>query len=284
MGDIGRDWEGEGKMTTPTSVKQVPPPAVDANGSKSILDRMRVFLDDPVLQRLRPKGMPWACEDEETSMGDSTVHTLTTSILLYSLAFHFAARPGFRIFANLNLHFSQEHPNLFLAPDIMLVRPPQPLPEHLSSYRIGEQGPTPLLVGEVLSPRTFQEGDLDRKAIQYREMGVDEYIVADVTGDLLPQRLQILDRQEDGSWREGQDADGGITSRLGFRVIIEADGQLRVIDAATGKRYARPDEAQKAVDELAVALERNRALEEELARLRGGSAKDKKGKGRRRKS
>ncbi len=33
------------------------------------------------------------------------------------------------------------------------------------------------------------------------------------------------------TWQDEQDADGGITSRLGFRVVIENDGQLRVIDA-----------------------------------------------------
>ena len=103
----------------------------------------------------------------------------------------------------------------------MVVSPPEPLPERLPSYRIGEQGPAPLLVGEVLSPRTFREGDLDRKPIQYGQIGVDEYLMADVTGDMLRPRLIILQRQPDGSWREKQDADGGITSRLGFRVIIE---------------------------------------------------------------
>ncbi len=115
-------------------------------------------------------------------------------------------------------------------------------------------------------------------------MGVEEYLLADVTGDLLPQRLLLLQRQPDGSWREGQDADGGVTSRLGFRVVIEEDGQLRVIDAKTGKRYARPDEAQTTADALAAAAERIRALEEELVRLRGPEPKENKGKGRRRKS
>jgi Uma2 family endonuclease len=264
-------------MATPKTPNRLHPSILDQNGSKSILERMRVYLDDPVLQSIRPKGMPWACEVEDTDMGEASVHTVTTGILLYSLAFHFATQIGFRVFGNLNLYFSPEYPSFFLAPDVMVVRPVQPLTEQLSSYRIGEQGPPPLLVCEVLSPRTFLDGDLDRKAIEYRNMGVDEYVVADVTGNLLPSRLRMIDRQPDGTWREGQDPDGGITSRLGFRVIIEADDQLRVIDTKTGKRYARPDEAQKMADELAAAVERNRALEEELARLRGGSAKDKKG-------
>ncbi|HEY7423021.1 MAG TPA: hypothetical protein VH682_02150, partial [Gemmataceae bacterium] len=95
-------------------------------------------------------------------------------------------------------------------------------------------------------------------------------------GEMLEQRLLLLRRQRDGLWRDEQDADGGITSRLGFRIVIEDDGQLRIINAQTGKRYARPDEAQAIAD-------RNQTLEEELARLRGASSKEQKRKGRRRK-
>jgi Uma2 family endonuclease len=282
-------------MTAPRTTVADHPVSQEANGPQSILERVRRYREDPVLQRIRPKGMPWACKDEETNMGEATVHTLSVCILLYSLTFHFAQRPGFRVLANLNLYFSRKHPNLCLTPDVMVVETPEPLPENLTSYRIGEQGPAPLLVGEVLSPRTYQEGDLDRKMIDYADIGIDEYLLADVTGDLLPRRLLLLQRRQDGEWREAPDTDGGITSRLGFRVVIEDDGQLRVIDAKTGKRYARPEEAQVATDALALeaaarrqAEERALALEKQLARLRAAERKrkeqEKKGKkGRRRK-
>ncbi len=172
-------------MATARTANRTHPLTRGANGSQSILERMRVYQDDPVLERIRPKGMPWACEDEETNMGEATVHTLSVSILLFSLTFHFARRAGFRVFANLNLYFSKEHPSLCLTPDVMVVRLPQPSPEQLPSYRIGEQGPPPLLVGEVLSPRTYQEGDLDRKPLQYGQIGIEKYLVADVTGEML---------------------------------------------------------------------------------------------------
>src|SRR5205823_13686687 len=119
------------------------------------------------------------------------------------------------------------------------------------SYRIGPHTPAPLLASEVLSPRTWQQGDLTRKPMIYSELGVHEYMLADVTGGMLAQRLLLLRRQRDGRWVDEQDEDGGITSRLGFRVMLDADGQLRVIDGRTGKRYARPDEAQAAVDRCA---------------------------------
>jgi Uma2 family endonuclease len=217
--------------------------------------------------------MPWACEDEESKMGDSTVHTLSADILLYGLTFHFALQAGYRVFGNLNLYFSHAFPNLFLTPDVMVVKSSQPLPQELTSYRIGEQGPAPLVAAEVLSPRTYREGDLTGKPLTYGEIGIDEYVLVDVTGQLLEQRLLLLRRQRNGGWRDQQDADGGVTSQLGFRVTLDDDGQIRVMDARTGKRYARPDQAQSAEDRV-------RALEEELARLRGNPPQ---AKGRRRK-
>ena len=245
-----------------------------ANGPRSLLERTRAYQHDPVLQRIRPKGIPLLYEDEGLEMGESDIHTSTTDVLLYGLRYHFAPAGGYRVFSNMNLFYSGNDPAAYVSPDVMVVRPPRPLAEPVSSYRIGQEGPAPVLVGEVLSPRTWQEGDLTGKPILYAEIGVEEYILADVTGTMLAERLLLLRRQRGRRWRDERDADGGVTSRLGFRVVIEEDGQLRVINVKSGKRYARPDEAQAATDRVA-------ALEEELARLRGTGPK--KGKGRRRK-
>jgi Uma2 family endonuclease len=254
------------------------------DGLPPILARACPWLNDPVLRRLQPKGMPLLFGNEDFEMGESNVHTITASILFYGLRYHFASLAAYRVFANLNLYYSPDDRTEYVSPDVMVVQPSRTLPVDLASYRIGEEGPAPFLVGEVLSFRTWQQGDMQTKPTLYARLGVEEYIVVDVTGAMLEQRLALLLPQPGGSWRQEQDPDGGITSRLGFRIVIEEDGQLRVIDAKTGKRYARPDEAQAAADELAAAEERILALEEELARLRGELPKDKKGKGRRRKS
>jgi len=261
--------------------KASPDDALALNGQMSWQQQLWELENDPVLNRIRPKGMPWACDDEESKMGESTIHTLSADILLYGLLFHFGLRAGFRVFANLSLHFSQEEPNLFVTPDVMVVRPPPELPAQLSSYRIREQGPAPVLVCEVLSPRTFREGDLTTKPLQYRQIGIDEYLVADPTGQVLAERLAFLKRRADGHWRPQQDADGGVTSALGFRVVLEDDGQLRVLDAQTGKPYARPLEAESEAEARRKAEEKVRQLQEELASFRAKSAKKAKGKGRR---
>jgi hypothetical protein len=56
-----------------------------------------------------------------------------------------------------------------------------------------------------------------------------------------------------------------VTSQLGFRLVVDADGLLRVIDTATGRRLLRPREG---VDRAAELEARVRELEAELARLR----------------
>jgi Uma2 family endonuclease len=256
------------------AVKTTPTVARSKNGAMSPMERLRAWENDPVMRRIQPKGMPRLYGNEDFEMGESTIHTITTDILLYGLEFHLTALIGHRVFGNLNLYYSAEDPSEYVSPDVMVVQPPASLPAQLTSYRIGEQGPAPVLVGEVLSFRTWQQGDLIRKPMLYSDLGVEEYVVADVTGEMLEQRLLLLRRRRDGRWRDEQDADGGITSRLGFRVVIEDDGQLRMIDAKTGKRYARPREAQLMADRVG-------ALEEELARLRSASSKEPKGKGRR---
>jgi Uma2 family endonuclease len=277
---------------TPSQVSQVA-----ANINHSLLDRLRSYQEDTVLRKLRPKGLPLLYEDEGPEMGESSLHTKTADILHYGVTFHFTGRPLYHVFSNLNLHYSEAEPTAYVSPDVMVVQTSLPLPDELSSYRVGREGPAPVLVTEVLSFRTYQQGDLTAKPLIYAELGVEEYLLVDVTGDLLAQRVLLLRLQPGGTWTDEQDADGGITSRLGFRVGIDPDGQLRVTDARTGRRYARPDEAQTATDDLAAAIkarrkvertaraeakaraqaeDRIRALEAELARLRGTSPQGEK--------
>ena len=245
---------------------------------ESVLEYINAYEKEAIRRRLWPKGYPEIC-DEEGVVGDSTLHTRTCEILGFGLEFHFNGRATVRVFRDLNCYYSEDKPKLFVAPDAMVVETPQPLPTHLSSYRIGQDGPAPLLTAEVLSPRTFRKEDLEGKPALYKALGVQEYILIDVSGDLMPERLLLM-RLKDGAWTKEQDADGGVTSQLGFRLVIDADGQLRVVDVQTGKPYLRPSEAMAAAERLAAegearrhAEERIKALEEELARLRGDGPK-----------
>ncbi len=222
--------------------------------------------------------MPVLFEDEgQEEMGETEIHTKATGIVFWGLKAHLADRSEYQVFSDLNCYYHPVQRWAYVSPDVMVVVPGQPLVEPVTSYRISAGCPAPMLVVEVLSRRSFQQQDLTNKPEIYADLRVAEYILADPTSHFLPQRLLLKCLRIDSTWKDEQDEDGGVTSRLGFRIVIEDDGQLRMIDVQTGKRYARPEEAQSMADRVV-------ALEEELARLRGASSKEQKRKGRRRKS
>ncbi len=247
-----------------------------ASPSRSIVLReirpLPILLDDiPILYE----------DEEEGDMGESNPHVDACAILHICLKAHLAGRPEYRVFANMNCYYRKGplYPKTgslpYVSPDAMVVKPSRDLGEDVTSYEISRDGPAPLLVGEVLSERSAQQRDLSQKLTIYAKLGVAEYLLVDTSGRFLPQRLLLKRLQPDRTWKDEQDPDGGVTSQLGFRVIIDTDGRLRVVDAATGKRYIRPDEATARVAE---AEERIRELETELQRLRRASRRGKEQK------
>jgi len=216
--------------------------------------------------------LPLLWEDEEYEMGESYIHVLTDEILHVCLEDFFLKDPTVQVFANMNLFYTtpnnpEDKASPYVLPDLMVVRPHARLPIEVASYRNEVDGPSPLLVAEILSQRSYQQRDLREKLDVYSILGISEYMLIDVTGRFLRQKLRLMRLRADGSWEESQDVDGGVTSRLGFRLIVEEDGLLRVIDAATGRRLIRPSEANRRAQELENRLDE---LEAELARLRQG--------------
>src|SRR6516225_9011079 len=102
-------------------------------------------------------GLPLLYEDEEEGdMGDAAWHTDAMDIALYGVRAHLRDRQELQVFANMNLYYSTRDRKAYVSPDLMVVEPDE-VNEDLPSYRIGQNGPAPLLVGEVLSERTAQE-------------------------------------------------------------------------------------------------------------------------------
>src|SRR5437762_2103359 len=191
-------------------------------------------------------GLPLLYEDEEEGdMGETNVHEITSAILRFGLEAHLAGQKDYQVFSNLNLYYHPLDPRAYVSPDLMVVKPLARLPDETSSYRIGEHGPGPVLTLEILSERSAQQRDKTDKVGLYAKLGVAEYVLVDVTGRYLPQRLLLKRLLPTGSWKDEQDADGGVTSQLGFRLILNADGRLLVTNVATTRAYIRPDEAEK---------------------------------------
>lgn len=195
-------------------------------------------------------------------MGDSNLHTLNIGVIFYGLKAHLAnqmvAQPPFQVFSNLNVYYSAKDPSAYISPDVMVVKPYKRLPESLASYRLGVEGPAPVLTVEVLSERSAQQRDLNEKMDVYRGLGVAEYLLADTTGRYLAERLLAKQLQKKRVWKDSRNSDGSISSRLGFSLLIDDDGDLRLIDSVSKRRYSRPAESDARI----------RELEAELARLR----------------
>lgn len=221
---------------------------------------------------------PIMYEDEgQEEMGESEPHTITQDILYHGVKAHLAIYPKYQryhVFSNLNLLYSEIDRRAYVSPDMMVVAPLRKLRPNVRSYRVGTTGPAPVLTAEVLSERSYQQQDFYNKPKIYADLQVPEYILVDVTGEFMQERLLLKRHRGGRRWKDERDLDGGITSRLGFRLVIEHDDKLRVIDAQTGYRYVRPDEAQvEAQARLAEAQARRQAeervkeLETELDRL-----------------
>ena len=218
--------------------------------------------------------LPVVYEDEgQEQLGDTYYHFMSESILFFGIQAHLADRPKLQALPNMNLYYHPTDRVAYVSPDVMVVKPRRKVSRRLRSYRVGEQGPAPMFVAEVLSRRTFQQGDLTIKPIIYAELGVAEYLLADVTGEFLPEKLLIRYLDADGNWSNQRDRDGGVTSALGFRVVIDEDEELRVIEAATGRKYLRPDEVNSAENARLAAENARLAAEKRIAELEAENAR-----------
>ncbi len=231
-------------------------------------------------------GIPIIYEDEgNPQMGDANLHTVNIEILHIGYQVHLEeTRPESQVFSNLNCYYAdgplhkRTRSKPYISADVMIVEPYELLPMDLVSYTIGEHGPAPRHATEVLSKRTARKFDLSKKLVIFAKLGIPEYILVDPTGRYLPQQLLLKRLRRDRTWNDVRDADGGVTSMFGFRVIFEPDGLVRVLDARTGRRYIRPREAEQQVRQAEQqrheAEERARLLAAEIARLR--SEKDRR--------
>jgi hypothetical protein len=190
---------------------------------------------------------PIIYEDEEAGeMGEANRHANTNLVLYMCLSLFLKDRhPQKRIYYNMNCYYAPgpKHKKTgsipYVSPDNMIVEPLEPSEDDIKSYTIGKTGPEPLVTLETLSEGTAEDNDLDAKVTLYADLKVREYILVDVSGELLPQKLLLKRLQPDGTWKDERDADGGVTSALGFRLLIDEDDELVVLDAETGKRYTR---------------------------------------------
>jgi hypothetical protein len=198
-----------------------------------------------------PTHTPVVYDDDDQFDDDALPPYTTGEILCFGIAAHLARRKELRTLAHVGLQDAVESAAV-TEPDAMVVRPDAHLPDDLRTYRVGEHGPAPLLAIEVLSAPTLGHIDLAAQSRVYAQFEVAEHVLVDLAGVFMPERTRLLLRRlgGDGNWHDERDHDGGVTSALGFRIVIEEDGQVRIIDRSTGHRYLRPGEADQRLGDL----------------------------------
>lgn len=240
-------------------------------------------------------------------MAETPVHMEEMVYVWEVLNERFEDDPDVFVGANMFFYYRKGDPRGVVAPDGFVVKGVPKLPGGVQrrKYMLWQEGgQVPCFVLETTSESTHADDEKKRKV--YAQLGVAEYFQFDPFSEYLDPPLQGLHLVK-GFYRPVRpNPDGSLLSRT-LGVIFRAEGnQLRLTDAATGvpllrrkeieqarrqaeekaaaaenrafaEAKARSQAEEKAAAEMMArrqAEERNRELEEEIARLRrtlGGS-------------
>jgi Uma2 family endonuclease len=202
--------------------------------------------------------MPVLFADEgQEHMGETAAHTHAAQTAYAGLLAHFSDKTEYRVFGNLCLYYHPVNRSAYICPDVMVVCPSRPMEGDVESYRIGSDGPTPMLAVEILGRRSLQQQDLTVKPLIYAQIGVKELLYIDTTGTYLPERLQLRRLQlRDETWIEvAQGENGSITSAFAFTVSIEPDRKVRFSNPASKLLYPRLEETHDVITAWSMAME-----------------------------
>jgi Uma2 family endonuclease len=187
-------------------------------------------------------------------------HLQEMTYLLEALEERFLDEPDVFVGGNLSFYYEQGVKDAVVAPDAFVVKGLINGKALRRKYLLWEERRLPCFVAEVTSVTTRQNDERDgTKWKLYERLGIDEYFLFDPEGDYLTPSLQGY-YLAGGRYRPiASHPDGSLLSAT-TGIFFQADGnRLRLTDAATGALYLRAEEKTS----------RLRALEQELARLRG---------------
>ena len=195
-------------------------------------------------------------ESDGEPMGETEVHAEETMYLIEALKERFRDVPDVYVWGDLFLYFEEGDPRSVISPDVFVVKGVSKRKRRI--YKFWEEGGRgPCLVIEVTSDSSRDE-DLTRKKSLYERLGVEEYVLYDPLGEYLNPRIQGFRLSGRRYAKIPLEADGSLISRTAG-VIFRMEGeQIRLVESASGRTLPRYEEARA----------RNRALEEENARLR----------------
>ena len=224
-------------------------------------------------------------------MAETDVHIDVLIYLREALKDYFRDEPQVYIAGNMLLYYEEGNPAACVAPDIFVVQGVSK-GERLT-YKLWEEGQPPTVIFEITSRGSRLE-DLGTKRALYAMLGVQEYFLYDPLGEYLRPPLQGY-RLQQGEYERVLPGDQGqlVSQALSLELRLQ-DGQLQIVNPATGERLLTPAEAhaarrteaearqveaaarqaeaaarQAAEARAALAEVELKRLQEELARLQG---------------
>ena len=202
-------------------------------------------------------------ETDGEPMGETDLHIDEIEYLRIALRERYRDEPGVYVASNLLLFYQKGHPETFIVPDVFVAWGVSK--ESRRNYLLWEEGAAPRVVVEVTS-RSSRRRDLSFKKELYERLGVEEYFLFDPYREYLRPPLQGFRLDGRRYRRIPEESDGALLcTTLGVAFRHEG-ARLRLTDLATGAPLLRPGEMAEAHRQ---AEERVRALEAEIARLRG---------------
>jgi Uma2 family endonuclease len=199
-------------------------------------------------------------ESDGEPMAETQLHLQEMIYLLDALEERFLDEPGVFVGGNLSFYYEQGVKDAVVAPDAFVAKGLADGKALRRKYLLWEERQLPCFAAEVTSETTRKRDERDgTKWKLYERLGIEEYFLFDPDGDYLNPRLQAY-RLAGGRYRPiAPEPDSSFLSTT-TGIVFKADGnRLRLTGAATESLYLRAEEKTR----------RLRALEQELARLRG---------------
>lgn len=194
--------------------------------------------------------------NEETEMGETTIHNRLLRYLTDCLELFFAERERIFVAANLNLYYDSNNPRKWYAPDVMVAFDVEN--RERSSYQLSDERVVPQVIIEVASEQTY-DNDLGKKYAEYARLGVEEYYLIDPERAFLPTPLMAYQRTN-GELLPITIKDRRIISpRLGLEVVDTGE-DFRLFNPATGKFLSSAQELAREKAELEARVAELEAL------------------------
>ena len=198
----------------------------------------------------------------------STAHTDTTIDIRNMLRARYTSQPTMAVFHDLV--FEWDHPEIGnYAPDIAVVPHVREREADRGTFNVAQEGTRPLLIIEVVSPRTRKD-DRVTKVKDYARLGVQEYVYIDKRTQKGETLWEVAGfRLDEGFYLPiVPDEDGAIyCETLNIRIGLE-QGQIWIEDANTGKDLLTNLQAQQALlaaeEQTKIEAEARRAAEEQV--------------------